>query len=154
MFFSLFKKKAVVYFSKAERATIVHAIKQAEQHTSGEIRVYVERKCSFVNAIDRAEELFAQLGMYNTQQRNAVLIYVAIKDRQVAIYGDKGIHEKVGSAFWNDEIKVMLQYFKNGNYAKGIEETALHIGDALHKHFPYERETDINELPDDIVFGD
>ncbi len=27
------------------------------------------------------------------------------------------------------------------------------IGAALKYHFPYDRQTDINELPDDIVFG-
>jgi hypothetical protein len=29
----------------------------------------------------------------------------------------------------------------------------IDIGDALHTHFPFDNDTDKNELPDDIVFG-
>jgi len=80
---------------------IVAAIGQAERQTSGEIRVFVESRCRFVNPLDRAAEVFTGLKMDQTAQRNAVLVYVALKDRQLALYGDKGIHEKVGDAFWN-----------------------------------------------------
>ncbi|MBX2931119.1 MAG: TPM domain-containing protein [Chitinophagaceae bacterium] len=150
---NFFKKKPADFFSDEEKKIIVAAIQQAELNTSGELRVYIENHCSYVNATDRAENIFEQLNMFNTEQRNAVLIYVALKDKQLAIYGDKGIHEKVGTDFWNKEVKLILQFFNKQNYAEGIAEVAKQIGDALKQHFPYNKHTDINELPDDIVFG-
>lgn len=150
---NFFKKKAADFFTAEEKELISNAIKAAEKNTSGEVRIFVESKCKFVNAVDRAEEIFAQLNMYATEQRNGVLIYVALKDRQLAVYGDKGIHEKVGSAFWNEEVKQMIQFFNKENYAQGIATVAQQIGDALALHFPYCKVSDTNELPDDIVFG-
>lgn len=150
---NLFRKKAVNFFSKEEKELVVSAIQSAERSTSGEVRVYIESKCSFVNPIDRAIEIFGQLQMHTTAQRNAVLVYVAIKDRQLAVFGDEGIHQKVGNAFWNDAVKKMLQQFNSQNYAQGIANIVTEIGEALQQHFPYDAATDTNELPDDIVFG-
>ena len=95
---SLFKKKE--FFSQEENEKIVQSIRDAEKCTSGEVRVFVESKCKFLDPLDRALEIFADLKMENTEDRNAVLVYVALKDRQLAVYADKGIHEKVGDQFW------------------------------------------------------
>jgi Predicted membrane protein len=90
--------------------------------------------------------------MEKTEDRNGVLLYIAMKDHQLAVFGDKGIHEKVGTDFWNTEVRQMLSSFSKQNYAEGIVKIITDIGDALVTHFPYENE-DRNELPDDIVFG-
>jgi uncharacterized membrane protein len=150
---SIFRKKKPEFFSPDEKALIVEAVKKAEQQTSGEVRVYIESRCRFVNAIDRAAEVFYQLQMQNTQQRNAVLVYIAMKDRQLAVYGDEGIHAKVGQVFWQQEVKTMLHLFKQSSFGAGIAQVVTDIGKALHQHFPYQADTDKNELPDDIVFG-
>lgn len=151
--FGLFRKKANDFFSAEEKQLITDAIKAAEKQTSGEVRVYIESKCEYVNAIDRALELFQQLAMYQTQQRNAVLVYVAMKDRQLAIFGDEGIHKKVGDTFWQEEVRKMISQFNKEDYAQGIAQIVIDIGHALQHHFPYDDTTDINELSDDIVFG-
>jgi len=151
--FSLFRKKASHLFSAEEKALVEAAIAAAEHRTSGEVRVFVESKCRFMDAIDRAQELFSELGMHQTQQRNAVLVYVAVIDRQLAVYGDQGVHEKVGDTFWNDSVKTMLSHFNRDNYAQGIATVVQEIGEELREHFPYDAANDRNELPDDIVFG-
>jgi len=132
---------------------MVEAIRRAEMKTSGEIRVYVESRCRFVDPLDRATEVFWGLKMNETAQRNAVLIYLAIKDRQLALYGDKGIHEKVGNTYWNEKIHKMISHVRKENYAESIIRIVGEIGEALRFHFPYDKDTDKNELPDDIVFG-
>jgi uncharacterized membrane protein len=151
--FSLFSKKAVSYFSEAEQAHIVQAIREAEQSTSGEVRVYIESRCSYVDPVRRAKEIFGNLKMHETAARNAALVYVAMKDRQLAVFGDEGIHQKVGDAFWNAEVQNMLAHFNKQDYASGIAEVVRSIGKALETHFPYDAHTDKNELPDEIVFG-
>lgn len=148
-----FKRKPVAFFSEEEQQLIVTAIQNAEQRTSGEVRIYVESHCTYVDPVRRARELFTALKMTDTAERNAVLVYVAMKDRQLAIYGDEGIHAKVGNAFWNQEVQKMLADFNSQNYASGIAKIIGEIGEALVQHFPYNRTTDTNELPDEIVFG-
>jgi uncharacterized membrane protein len=149
--FSLFKKKKL--FSEEENKKIVDAIRNAEMRTSGEVRVFVESRCRFMDPLDRAREIFAELNMHNTQDRNAVLVYVALKDRQLAIFGDSGIHEKTGEKFWTTAVNTIILHFNKENYADGISSSVAQIGEALQQHFPYNKEIDKNELPDEIIFG-
>jgi uncharacterized membrane protein len=148
---SLFRKKE--FFTAEEKQTIAEAIQKAEQRTSGEVRVFVEHRCRYVNAIDRAVEIFQNLQMHKTGLRNAVLVYIAVKDRQLAIFGDEGIHKKVGDQYWANEVIKMINTFNRDNIAEGICQCVKDIGEALCTHFPYDKDTDKNELPDDIVFG-
>ena len=149
--FSFFKKKE--FFSEKEKQQVVHSIKEAEMQTSGEIRVFIESRCKFIDPLDRALEVFQSLKMDITDLHNAVLIYVALKDRQLAIYGDSGIHEKTGDEYWKMAVNKMLFHFNKENYADGISHVILEVGETLREHFPYDKETDKNELPDEIVFG-
>lgn len=146
-------QKEKEYFSQEEKERMLQAIRQAETRTSGEVRLFIESRCKYVDPLDRAKELFFELQMDKTIDRNASLIYLAMEDRQVAVYGDEGIHQKVGQKYWEEEITKMLLNFREQHIVDGICQCIADIGDALHQHFPYDRETDKNELPDDIVFG-
>jgi uncharacterized membrane protein len=146
-------KKKKDFFTAEEKQQLVAAIQKAEQRTSGEVRVFVESRCRFMDALDRAQEIFVNLKMNATEQRNATLIYVAVKDKQAAVFGDEGIHQKVGKKYWEDEVNKMLLQFRNEKLADGICQAINDLGEALHLYFPYERETDKNELPDELIFG-
>jgi uncharacterized membrane protein len=146
-------QKSKKVFNKEETNMILDAIRDAEKRTSGEIRVFIESRCRFVDPIDRARELFYKLKMDKTELQNAVILYIALKDHQLAIYGDAGIHQKVGTAYWQKEVEMMMAAFSAEEMAKGISECVKDIGEALHVHFPFDSNTDRNELPDDIVFG-
>lgn len=145
-------KKSEDFFSEKEKEQIVAAIRQAEKRTSGEVRVFVESRCRFINPLDRAAEVFFGLKMDKTDERNAVLLYIAVKDKQLAVFGDEGIHKKVGEDFWKTEVQKMIDLFKGKNYGDGLAGIVTEIGNALHQHFPY-TDDDKNELPDDIIFG-
>src|SRR5687768_3070132 len=103
----LFSFKTDEFFSVQEKQQIVEAIRVSERRTSGEVRIFVEGRCRYVEPLDRAAEIFWSLKMDHTADRNAVLIYLAMKDHQFAIYADKGIHEKVGQEFWQKEVQAM-----------------------------------------------
>jgi uncharacterized membrane protein len=141
------------FFTTEEKQRIVDAVRLAERRTSGEIRVFVESRCPYMDAIDRAIQIFYKLKMDKTDDRNAVIIYVAIKDHQLAVYGDEGIHTKVGQEYWTKEVQQMISSFNRENYADGIRQCVIDIGEALHSHFPFDNDSDKNELPDNIVFG-
>lgn len=149
----LFPSRIKHFFSPEENQRIVSAIREAEKRTSGEIRVYVESRCRFVDPVDRAVELFYGLKMDKTGQRNGVILYIAVKDHQLAVYGDEGIHQKVGEDFWKTKVQHILSEFNAAHYVDGIEQVIREIGIALCEHFPYIAESDKNELPDEIVFG-
>ena len=141
------------FFTQEENKQLVDAIQKAEHQTSGEVRLFVESKCKYVDALDRAQEIFAGLKMHETELRNATLIYVAVKDKQAAVFGDEGIHQKVGEQYWKDVVSKMLLQFRNQKLADGICQGIHDLGEALKSHFPYNSDTDKNELPDEIVFG-
>ena len=150
--FSFWNKKPEI-LPADEAAVIVKAIKEAERTTSGEVRVFIERTCKFVDPLDRAAEIFWSLKMDHTEDRNAVLIYVAMKDHQYAVVGDKGIHEKLGSEFWQNEVRLMGNHFKQNHYVDALVQVINDVGQALALHFPYDHVVDRNELPDEIIFG-
>ncbi len=139
------------FLTKEEEQEIVAAIGKAEKNTSGEIRVHIEKETS-IAAIDRAVEVFQSLNMENTLERNGVIIYVAVKSHQFAIYGDKGINEKVSDDFWNCTKDVMANHFKDGNFKQGLIEGILNAGEQLKKHFPYQ-DNDTDELTNEISRG-
>ncbi len=141
------------FFTAEETQQLVAAIQKAEQRTSGEVRLFIESKCRFMDAVDRAKEIFIQLSMDKTDLRNATLIYIAIDDKQAAVIGDEGIHQKVGQDYWKVEVSKMLQQFRAEKLADGICIAITDLGEALQHHFPYNSDTDKNELPDDIIFG-
>lgn len=140
--------------SATEAQEVVAAIQYAEGITSGELRVYIESHCTYVDAAHRAWEVFEQLKMQLTEQRNAVLVYMAIKDRQMAIVGDEGIHHKVGKdQYWKQELQILRDFCKEGKIVEGLVRVIKDIGADLSTHFPHSETESKNEIPDDIVFG-
>jgi uncharacterized membrane protein len=140
-------------FSKEEESHITKAIRHAERATTGEIRVYVEDFCLRDQPVERAAEIFQLFGMFNTTNRNAVLIYLAPKSRHFAIWGDSGIHQQVGFHFWGAEKQVLREHLQRDEFAKGICTVIHQIGDKLRTHFPSKDEHTANELPDEIIYG-
>lgn len=138
-------------FSAAEQEQIIHAITLAENKTSGEIRIAVEQRCR-TNALDRAAAYFKKLGMHRTTLRNGVLVYIAVEDRVFAIIGDQGIHKVVAPDFWDETKSLMAEFFEKGDLVAGLVAGIIHTGKQLKQYFPV-ADDDVNELPDDIVFG-
>ena len=139
------------FFTKEEKGKIVTAIKEAELQTSGEIRVHLEKKTP-APVLERAKELFFQLGLDKTQQKNGVLIYLAIREKLFAVIGDEGINKVVPAGFW-DEIKNILQdNFQRDQFLAGLELAINKIGEKLKAYFPYQAD-DKNECPDEISVG-
>jgi len=139
------------FFTSEEEASIINAIHEAEQMTSGEVKVHVEENC-FIDLLDRSAEVFAQLKMHETDLRNGVLIYIAFEDHLFTIIGDKGINAVVGENYWEDVKEIMGTHFSSDELVEGLKAGVLKVGEKLREFFPYE-EGDVNELPDDLSYG-
>jgi uncharacterized membrane protein len=140
------------FLTKDEEAEIVAAIRLAEKNTSGEIRVHLEKQTS-IAPMQRAVEVFHELEMDTTQLRNGVIIYVAVKSKQFAIYGDKGINDKVSDDFWNCTKDIMLDHFINGRNKQALVDGIHNAGEQLKKYFPFESD-DTDELSNEISKGE
>lgn len=138
-------------FSPEEQAQITSAIQSAENQTSGEIRVHLEKNCQG-NVLDRAAQVFEKLDMHKTKLRNGVLFYLAYEDRKFAILGDAGINSRVAENFW-DDIKIRMQHrFRAGHFVEGLCEGVEMAGQQLRQNFP-KADDDVNELPDKVSMG-
>lgn len=139
------------FLSVEQEQKIIDAIRDAEKNTSGEIRVHIERY-SQKETIERATEVFYYLKMDETKNRNGVLFYVGVDDKNFAIIGDKNINDKVDSNFWESTKNEVLQEFKKSNFTSGLVKGITEAGNQLKILFPFEQ-GDENELPDIISRG-
>lgn len=138
-------------FSSNVEDSIVQAITQAEAACSGEVRVRIDQYCKG-DPVFKATNVFHHLGMDQTELRNGVLIYVAIKDKKFSIIGDEGIDNKVPDNFWEETKNLMTAEFRKGDITNGIIIGVQHAGEQLAKYFPPD-DSKGNELPDDISYG-
>jgi len=138
-------------FNDEAQVVMEEAIRQAELNTSGEVRIHIDNKCK-ENIMDRAAFLFEELEMHQTELRNGVLFYFALKNKQFAILGDGGINAKVPDTFWDDIRDEMTTFFKDGKFVEGITLGVKRAGEQLKAFFPYQSD-DKNELPNEISFG-
>ncbi len=132
---------------------IAQAITDAERRTTGEICVHATPHCREADPVTAAIATFDRLQLYRTQRRNAVLIYVAYTDRQLAIVGDQGINDAVAEGYWDDVVAALLQRLRAGRPVDGLCEAIHTLGERLHDIFPAER-NDINELSNEITYED
>ncbi|MGN6641843.1 MAG: TPM domain-containing protein [Verrucomicrobiota bacterium] len=136
------------FMKQLQLEAISVAIRAAELRTSGEIRVFVSRKR--VDApVTAAQAEFVRMGMSQTREKNAVLIFVAPAAQSFAVIGDTGVHAKCGDAFWLELADAMTKHFQKSEFTEGILQGVHKAGELLAKHFP-RRSDDRNELSDQV----
>lgn len=139
------------FLSSEDIAVLIDAIKTAEDHSTGEIRVHIDSTTEKNNA-KIAFEIFKSLGMEHTIERNAVLFHVNFEQRYLTIIGDTAIHEKVKQSFWDKIHDEATQKFSQKNYCEGLKNAILETGLELKRYFPV-KGINVNELPNEITFS-
>lgn len=143
-------------FPSATLGAIEAAIKSSEAMHSGQIRFVVEAALDFgplfrgLSARQRAIEVFSQLGIWDTEHNNGVLIYLLLAERNVEIVADRALHSRVGSEGWERICADMEAAFTQGDFEGGSLRGLSAIGQLLIRHFP-ETGAGSNELPDTPV---
>lgn len=138
------------FFTKEQQSKILASVMEAEEATSGEIRVHIETSCKG-DVLDRAAWIFKKLGMHKTALRNGVLFYLAVQDKKFAIIGDSGVNSVVPDGFWNKISGILQNNFREGKFTEGLSEGIILAGEQLKAHFSRMKD-DINELSDTISF--
>ena len=131
-------------------ALVSKAIERVETTTSAEIRVHFTTCPSKLSLLNEAQSIFNQLKMHKTENRNGVLIFLRLRSKEVAVIGDEGIHQKVGTEFWEAVKEEMIQTIKENNINDGIIRGVEVVGRQLSKHFPPSSENP-NELSNEVT---
>lgn len=133
------------------------AVRDAESHTSAELAIFI-REYSFLRTWfglqadhaqvrAKAEQLFVRHGLDKTAERNAVMVYVSLRERALVVLGDEGIHQRMGTPAWESLVAEALQEAKAHGLLQSFCVLVRHLGEQLGQHFP-RRTDDRNELPD------
>ena len=77
--------------------------------------------------------------------------YIAVKDHKLAVWGDEGIDNELGQAFWEEEIKLLVSYFKEGKYSEGLILALDKVSEKLKVLYPFTGHK--NELSNEVSFG-
>jgi uncharacterized membrane protein len=138
--------------SDADLDAIAAAVAAAESQTSGMIKVHLERRVHGHrgDALARAKDVFARLQMHRTVQRHAVLVYLALEDRQLAVIGDAGIHARVGDQGWNAIRDHMVARLAAGAAREALIGAVDEVGRFLREHFP-SAPGDVPDSSDDLT---
>lgn len=121
---------------KKTASPILSAIEAAEAGTTGEIRVHLSRRWIEPDPYQRALQLFLHFGMARTPLRNAVLIYVNLRQRKYAILGDVGFNHAVEHHYWQQLGRDLQENLRSTQSEKAIALTVTAIGQTLKKLFP------------------
>lgn len=137
-------------FPQRTLGAIEAAIAAAEQNHGGEIRFAVESELSTAALIrdvkprDRALQVFGELGVWNTEHNNGVLLYVLLADRDVEIIADRGYEGKVTASEWSEVCAAMERAFRDGAFERGAVDGVAAISKLIARHYPTK---DRDELP-------
>ena len=138
-------------FSQQALTAITESVRASEQRHGGEIRVAIEADLSVSRLLRRqtsrarALEVFATLGVWDTQARNGVLIYLCLADRAVEIIADRGLHTKVSDGEWAEVCAKLQTACAAGKCQQGMCDAVIAVGQLLAVHFPI---SDRNEQSD------
>ena len=117
-------------------------IQRCEQGHRGEIRFVIEAELTTgqlwrdVSSRERAKEVFALQGVWNTAENNGVLIYILLADRTVEILADRGISSKVQDEEWRAICRMMESHFREGRFQEGSLAGIDAVSALLARHFP------------------
>lgn len=132
-----------------EKQRLEQKIAALECLTSAEFKIIITPH-AYWGLKRKAARLFKKYQLHKTKDRSAVLVLLVAKDRQFLIYGDEGIHQKVGNSCWHTISQAALAFFKQEKYEAGLATTLHLLADILTEHFPSTGEK-ANEITNEII---
>ncbi|WP_445114834.1 TPM domain-containing protein [Acinetobacter sp. WZC-1] len=139
------------YFSKQDQFAIAEAVSQAEQGHVGEIQVVIEGHIPGAQAYRqnsrlRAQQLFAELGVWDTEYNSGVLLYLNLCDQAVEIVIDRGINKATEQMEWQQICEHMVSELKGRHYRQAVIQGVVEIGEILNQFYDHQLPDNDNEL--------
>lgn len=142
-------------FDASALEAIERAIADSERTHGGEICVALEASLSAYELLRqitpraRALQVFAELGVWDTEANNGVLIYVLWADHDVEIVADRGFNGHVSAQEWAAVCHKMENLFAQERAVEAVLAGIEAVGALIARHYPA---GDRNELPNRPVF--
>jgi uncharacterized membrane protein len=137
-----------LFFTREEQEKIVSEIAAAEEKTSAEIVVRLERNCPG-DPLVRCRDLLDSLGITQARSRSGVIVYISLEDHKVAVYGDEAVHRVVGQERWRNICDQLAEGFKSEKPCEALCEAIRSMAEILRVPLPYQS-GDVNELPNEL----
>ena len=151
----LFAPSASRLFPAETLTRIAAAIANSELHHTGEICFAVEPSLhpraawAGKQARDRANDVFAQLRVWDTRGNNGVLLYLLLADHRIEVVADRGFDGLVSAEQWRGVCQLIEERLRAGEPEAAVLRGVEALTDLLVEHFPRAAEyQDSNELPD------
>ncbi|MDN5512616.1 TPM domain-containing protein [Acinetobacter sp.] len=144
------------YFSKHDQAAIAQAVTEAEHGHVGEIQVVIEghlpvNQAYFQNTHMRARQLFAELGVWDTEYNSGVLLYINLCERKVEIIIDRGIKMATEQIIWDEICQNMVAQLAQQQFQQAVINGMMGIGQVLNQFYARSINDKSNELGNDPV---
>ncbi|MGA4742304.1 TPM domain-containing protein [Acinetobacter junii] len=144
------------YFNKQDRQEIARAVQQAEKGHVGEIQVVIEGHipCSqayYQNTRLRAQQLFAELGVWDTELNSGVLLYLNLCERKVEILVDRGLKNATQTETWNKICQNIVVTLAQKEYLRAVIGGVNEIGQVLDQYYVKTDLYEENELPNEPI---
>ena len=110
-------------------------IDAVRQMTSADLRVAITGP-TWLGINRKARKIFDEHRLANTPERNAVLVVVDPKSREIAIYGDEGISSRADEMFFDDVRDAIVGEFRAGRPADGLSLGIRLLGEELVRLYP------------------
>ncbi len=133
---------------------MTRAVTEGERHHLGEVRFAVESRLPAwavlggLTARLRAEQVFADLGVWDTEHNSGILFYVLLAEHRIEIVADRGIARRVPQAEWDAVCNQVREHFAAGRWREGSLHGIASAHALLTRHFPGEGRDNPDELPD------
>ena len=123
--------------------TAIHDhIAASERGHLGEIVVALETRWSTddirrdMTSTQHARNRFSELGVWNTELNNGVLIHVTLAENAIDLIADRGIAERVDVSAWQAIADDLAVQCKHGAIQSGLLAAIDRVGELLCEHFP------------------
>jgi uncharacterized membrane protein len=142
------------HFNAALLDDMAAAIAAGERGHLGELRVAVESRLGItavlegMDATARAQQVFAQLRVWDTEYNSGVLIYLLLAERRIEIVVDRGVAQRVPQTQWTAVCDTMRQCFAQGQWRDGSLQGIAAAHGLLRAGFPADNTGADDELPD------
>ncbi|SNS44623.1 putative membrane protein [Ekhidna lutea] len=102
----------------------------------------------------RAKEAFINEKVYDTKERVGILIYISRLEHVVLVMGDEGINAKVDKEDWEKVVTLITDGLRQNKIGDGLVSGINHCKDLLLNNGFIRKDSDTNELSDELRIKD
>lgn len=143
-------------FPPAMLNAIHKTIAAGETLHRAEVRLVIEPSLSMQTVLngtssrERALELFAIHGIWDTEENCGILVYIELADHKVEIVADRAANRVINEAEWRDVCQTMTSGFARKVYGESVIAALEKLNALLHARFP-DQGSGPNQLSDQPI---